>query len=49
MPRLRLRLPIEDYKETHPPIILECDARLIRVGRLNKNKLMFPHFVQDAL
>jgi hypothetical protein len=39
----------EGTRDTHPAIVLESDARLIRVRCFDKDKLMFPHFVQDAL
>ena len=34
---------------THPSVVLERDARLVRVGRLDEDELVLPHLVQYAL
>jgi hypothetical protein len=40
---------LEDTSETYPAIVLESNARLIGVGCFDKDKFMFPHFIQNAL
>ena len=33
----------------YPAVILERDARLVCIGRLHKDQLMLPHFIEDSL
>ena len=34
---------------SYPTVILERDARFIRIRRLHENELVFPYFVEDSL
>jgi len=40
---------MKDIEKAYSAIVLESNARLIRVGRFHEDKFMFPHFIQDAL
>ena len=40
---------MKNIDKTHSAIVLESNARLIRVGGFNEDKIMFPHFIQDSL
>jgi hypothetical protein len=40
---------MKDIEKAYSAIVLESNARLIRVWRFHEDKFMFPHFIQDAL